>query len=44
MPKISLLDERKENNKEMSSQQLYELDILKEALITKLAEFKVTGP
>ena len=44
MPKISLLDERKEVNKEMSSQQLYELDILKEALITKLAEFKVTGP
>ncbi|MFL2751967.1 MAG: DNA translocase FtsK [Gammaproteobacteria bacterium] len=44
MPKISLLDEREENNKEMTSQQLYELDILKEALITKLAEFKVTGP
>lgn len=44
MPKISLLDEREANNKEMTSQQLYELDILKEALITKLAEFKVTGP
>ena len=28
----------------MNSQQLYELDILKEALITKLAEFKITGP
>ena len=36
MPKISLLDERKEVNKEMSSQQLYELDILKEALILSL--------
>ena len=44
MPKISLLDEREAINKEMSSQELYELEILKEALITKLAEFKVTGP
>lgn len=44
MPKISLLDEREAINKEMSTQELYELEILKEALITKLAEFKVTGP
>ena len=44
MPKISLLDEKKNDPQVMSSQQLYELDILKEALITKLAEFKITGP
>ena len=43
MPKISLLDERNDAQV-MNSQQLYELDILKEALITKLAEFKITGP
>ncbi len=44
MPKISLLDEKKNDAQVMNSQQLYELDILKEALITKLAEFKITGP
>ncbi len=44
MPKISLLDEKKNDTQVMNSQQLYELDILKEALITKLAEFKITGP
>ena len=44
MPKISLLDEKKNDPQVMNSQQLYELDILKEALITKLAEFKITGP
>ena len=44
MPKISLLDEKRNDAQVMSSQQLYELDILKEALITKLAEFKITGP
>lgn len=44
MPKISLLDEKKNDAQAMNSQQLYELDILKEALITKLAEFKITGP
>ena len=44
MPKISLLDEKKNDAQIMNSQQLYELDILKEALITKLAEFKITGP
>jgi len=44
MPKISLLDEKRNDAQVMNSQQLYELDILKEALITKLAEFKITGP
>ena len=44
MPKISLLDEKKNDPQVMNAQQLYELDILKEALITKLAEFKITGP
>ena len=44
MPKISLLDEKKNDAQVMNSKQLYELDILKEALITKLAEFKITGP
>ena len=43
MPKISLLM-KKNDAQVMNSQQLYELDILKEALITKLAEFKITGP
>ena len=44
MPKISLLQEKTSDSKEFSSQQAYELDILKNALITKLAEFKITGP
>ena len=44
MPKISLLQEKISESKEFSSQQAYELDILKNALITKLAEFKITGP
>ncbi len=44
MPKISLLQEKNTESKEFSSQQAYELDILKNALITKLAEFKITGP
>ena len=44
MPKISLLQEKTSESKEFSSQQAYELDILKNALITKLAEFKITGP
>ncbi len=44
MPKISLLQERTSESKEFTSQQAYELDILKNALITKLAEFKITGP
>ena len=44
MPKISLLKERTSESKEFTSQQAYELDILKNALITKLAEFKITGP
>ena len=44
MPKISLLDEKRNDAQVMNSQQLYELDILKDALITKLAEFKITGP
>lgn len=44
MPKISLLQEKITESKEFTSQQAYELDILKNALITKLAEFKITGP
>ena len=44
MPKISLLKEKVSDTKEFSSQQAYELDVLKNALITKLAEFKITGP
>jgi len=44
MPKISLLQEKISESKEFTSQQAYELDILKNALITKLAEFKITGP
>ena len=44
MPKISLLKEKNSDSKEFTSQQAYELDILKNALITKLAEFKITGP
>ena len=44
MPKISLLKEKVSESKEFTSQQAYELDILKNALITKLAEFKITGP
>tara|TARA_A100001388_G_scaffold117364_1_gene86674 strand:- start:2625 stop:4982 length:2358 start_codon:yes stop_codon:yes gene_type:complete len=44
MPKISLLKEKNSESKEFTSQQAYELDILKNALITKLAEFKITGP
>ena len=44
MPKISLLQEKNTESKEFTSQQAYELDILKNALITKLAEFKITGP
>ena len=44
MPKISLLKEKITESKEFTSQQAYELDILKNALITKLAEFKITGP
>ena len=44
MPKISLLQEKISESKEFTSQQAYELDILKDALITKLAEFKITGP
>ncbi len=44
MPKISLLQEKSSESKEFTSQQAYELDILKDALITKLAEFKITGP
>ncbi|MDC3066979.1 DNA translocase FtsK [Gammaproteobacteria bacterium] len=44
MPKISLLQEKIIESKEFTSQQAYELDILKNALITKLAEFKITGP
>ncbi len=44
MPKISLLQEKTSESKEFTSQQAYELDILKNALITKLAEFKITGP
>ena len=44
MPKISLLQEKVSESKEFTSQQAYELDILKNALITKLAEFKIIGP
>ena len=44
MPKIGLLDEKETLGKEISSKEKYELEILKEALITKLAEFKITGP
>ena len=44
MPKIGLLDEKETIGKEISSKEKYELEILKEALITKLAEFKITGP
>ena len=44
MPKISLLKKKNFDSKEFTSQQAYELDILKNALITKLAEFKITGP
>ena len=44
MPKISLLKEKNSDSKEFTSQQAYELDILKNALITKLAEVKITGP
>ena len=44
MPKISLLQEKISESQEFTSQQSYELDILKNALITKLAEFKITGP
>ena len=42
MPKIGLLDEKETLGKEISSKEKYELEILKEALITKL-EFKITG-
>ena len=44
MAKIGLLDEKETIGKEISSKEKYELEILKEALITKLAEFKITGP
>ena len=43
MPKISLLDEKRNDAQVMNSQQLYELDILKEALITKLQNSKLQG-